>query len=200
MDAAASHYASPLPDDLIAVWRQVFERQQAFAEHAMKQLDDEGFFRAPGPGMNSVAVIVQHMTGNMLSRWTDFLTTDGEKSTRDRDAEFIAPEPTASSRAALMARWNAGWVALFAALDSLTASDLGRIVKIRSVPHPVHAAIARQLDHYAFHVGQINVIARLMVGTDRWQWFTLAPGATAAFNAKLFAGKDTHEAPSEWRS
>ncbi|MBX3323428.1 MAG: DUF1572 family protein [Phycisphaeraceae bacterium] len=200
MDAAASHYATPLPDDLIAVWRQVFERQQAFAEHAMKQLDDEGFFRAPGPGMNSIAIIVQHMAGNMLSRWTDFLTTDGEKPSRDRDAEFIAPEPTSSSRAALMARWNTGWAALSATLDALTPADLGRIVPIRSVPHPVHAAIARQLDHYAYHVGQINLIARLIVGTDRWQWFTIAPGATSAFNAKLFAGKGVQATPSKSKS
>jgi hypothetical protein len=84
-----------------------------------------------------------------------------------------------------MQRWEQGWSVLFATLGSLTTDDIHKIVTIRSVPHPVHAAIARQLDHYSFHIGQINIIARQLVGTDNWQWFTLPPGGTKAFNEKL---------------
>lgn len=169
----------------------VFTRQKAFAEHAFNQLDDPAFFRALAPGLNPVAVIARHMAGNLLSRWTNFLTTDGEKQTRDRDAELapypadMTPPQRAATRAQVMADWDRGWAALFAALDSLTEADLARTVTIRTVEHSVALAIMRQLDHYAFHVGQINTIARALVGTDNWKWFTLPPGTTAAFNAEL---------------
>ncbi|MFI4897076.1 MAG: DUF1572 family protein, partial [Phycisphaerales bacterium JB059] len=174
-----------------ATWRAVFERQKAFAEHAFNQLGDEQFFTVLAPGLNSVGVIARHMGANMLSRWTDFLTTDGEKPTRDRDAELApiddhtSPEQRSEARARIMDTWERGWSTLFATLDSLTESDLSRTVTIRSAPHSVHGAIARQLDHYAFHVGQINVIARQLVGTDDWTWFTLPPGGTRAFNERM---------------
>ncbi|MCA9302498.1 MAG: DUF1572 family protein [Phycisphaerales bacterium] len=184
-----TQFAEPLPSDMISVWKQVFERQKAFGEHAFDQLDDEQFFAVLSPGLNSCAVIANHLAGNMLSRWTDFLTTDGEKPSRDRDHEFDPPtEHSGGERARIMERWNAGWGRLFDALDGLTRADLSKIVTIRSVPHPVHAAVARQLDHYSFHIGQINIIARQLVGTDRWVWFTLPPGATKAFNEKLMGG------------
>lgn len=182
---AGHAYDQPLPSDVIAVWREVFARQKAFAEHAFAQLDDEGFFRVLAPGLNSVAVIANHVAGNLRSRFTDFLTTDGEKPDRDRDSEFVVPEPSPQARAAVMARWDAGWSALFATLDALTPADLHRTVLIRAVPHPVHAAVLRQIDHYAFHVGQINVIARMVVGTEHWKWFTIPPGGTRAFNERL---------------
>lgn len=173
----------------VASARTVFVRQRAFAEHALDQLNDEQFFTAIAPGLNSPAVIVQHLAGNLLSRWTDFLTTDGEKPTRDRDAEFEAPQPApaerAGVRAQVMQQWERGWAVLFAAFDALTDADLQRVVTIRTVEHSVALAIARQLDHYAFHVGQLNVIARFMVGTERWKWFTLPPGGTKAFNEQL---------------
>lgn len=171
--------------------RAVFARQQAFAEHAFQQLDDPAFFPPLAPGLNPVAVIARHMAGNLLSRWTDFLTTDGEKQARDRDAELapfaatMSPPERAAVRAEIMADWARGWAALFAALDSLTDADLARTITIRTVEHSVALAIMRQLDHYAFHVGQINLIARALVGTDNWKWFTLPPGGTAAFNAGL---------------
>jgi len=180
-----TRYTSPPPAELVPAWRAVFERQKAFGEHAFGQLDDAGFFRSPGEGLNSVAVIAQHIAGNLHSRFTDFLTTDGEKAWRDRDAEFVSPGPTGASRAHLMAQWESGWRTLFGALDALAPEDLSREVTIRGVPHPVHAALARAIDHYAFHVGQINVIARLHVGSAGWKWFTLPPGGTAAFNASL---------------
>ncbi|MCA9283483.1 MAG: DUF1572 family protein, partial [Phycisphaerales bacterium] len=165
-------YESAVAGDMISTWRAVFERQRAFAEHAFGQLDDERFFAVVAPGLNSVAVIARHMGGNMLSRWTDFLTTDGEKESRDRDAELeafpeeMSAEERATTRAQIMDLWSRGWAALSAALDELTDADLGKQVTIRGVPHAVHAALARQLDDYAFHVGQINIIARQLVGTE----------------------------------
>lgn len=177
-----------LPADLLMICRQLFDRQKAFAEHAFTQLDDEGFFRVLAPGLNSVAVIANHIAGNLRSRFTDFLTTDGEKPDRDRDAEFMPPQPSAAARAEIMARWDAGWSTLFATLDALTPADLHRTVLIRAVPHPVHAAMLRQIDHYAFHVGQINILARMIVGTENWKWFTLPPGGTKAFNERLMGG------------
>ena len=179
-------YSDPLPNDIVFVWRQLFERQRAFALHAFNQLNDEQFFTILAPGLNSCAIIANHLAGNMLSRWTDFLTSDGEKPTRDRDTEFELPtQLTAEQRSRIMERFEQGWQVLFDAIDSLNSEDLSKIVTIRKVEHPVHAAIARQLDHYSFHIGQINIIARQLVGTDAWEWFTLAPGATKAFNAKL---------------
>lgn len=173
----------------VASARTVFVRQKAFAEHALGQLSDEQFFTAIAPGLNSPAVVVQHLAGNLLSRWTDFLTSDGEKVTRDRDAEFEAPNPAPADRAAvraqIMQQWGRGWQTLFDTFDALSETDLARIVTIRTVEHSVALAIARQLDHYAFHVGQLNVIARFMVGTERWKWFTLPPGGSRAFNEQL---------------
>jgi len=169
----------------------VFNRQKAFAEHAFAQLDDPAFFATLAPGLNPVAVIARHMAGNLQSRWTDFLTTDGEKQTRDRDAELapypadMTPPERAAARAQVMTEWDRGWAILFTALDALTEADLARTVTIRTVEHSVALAIMRQLDHYAFHVGQINLIARALVGTDHWKWFTLPPGGTADFNAGL---------------
>lgn len=178
-------YSDGLTGDLIQTWVAVFQRQKAFAEHAFDQLDDKGFFRVPAEGLNSVAVIAQHMAGNMLSRWTDFLTTDGEKPTRDRESEFGPPNPSADGRRALMERWESGWEALFGAIKPLTQDDLQRTTTIRGAPHTVNAAVVRQIDHYGFHVGQINVIARLYVGTAKWRWFTVAPGESEAFNKQV---------------
>jgi len=181
-----AQYAKPLSNDMVTVWRQVFERQKAFGEHAFNQLSNEQFFAILAPGLNSCAIIANHLAGNMLSRRTDFLTTDGEKANRDRDTEFEPPaEHTSEERAKIMERWGLGWSVLFAALDSLTAEDLSKIITIRKVEHPVHAAVVRQIDHYSFHIGQINIIARQLVGTDEWKWFTLPPGGTKAFNKEL---------------
>jgi Protein of unknown function (DUF1572) len=181
-----TQFATPLPDDMIQVWVQVFGRQKAFGEHAFNQLADDQFFTILAPGLNSCAIIANHLAGNMLSRWTDFLTSDGEKATRDRDSEFDAPsEHTPEQRAKIMERWERGWKVLFQTLNGLSIEDLSKTVTIRSVPHSVHAAVARQLDHYSFHIGQINIIARQLVGTESWEWFTLPPGGTKAFNEKL---------------
>lgn len=179
-------YSQPLPSDMTAVWKQVFERQKAFGEHAFNQLSDDQFFVILAPGINSCAIIANHIAGNMLSRWTDFLTTDGEKITRDRDREFAPPaKRTALQRSQIMQRWVQGWETLFGTLESLTVDDLSKIVTIRKVDHPVHAAVARAIDHYSFHIGQINIVARQLVGTDDWKWFTIEPGGTKDFNTKL---------------
>lgn len=185
-DVMNHSYGDVLPEDMLQVWIQIFERQKAFGEHAFDQLADEQFFAVLAPGLNSCAIIANHIAGNQISRWTDFLTTDGEKPTRDRDTEFDPPaNHSPEERAKIMARWERGWAALFGTLDSLTVDDLSKIVKIRGVDHPVHAAVLRQIDHSSFHIGQINIIARQLVGTENWQWFTLAPGATKAFNKEL---------------
>ncbi|MBO6512895.1 MAG: DUF1572 family protein [Phycisphaerales bacterium] len=179
-------YNNALPDDSIQVWVQVFQRQKAFGEHAFNQLADDQFFTILAPGLNSCAIIANHIGGNLLSRFTDFLTSDGEKPTRDRESEFAPPsEHTKQARDEVMLRWERGWETLFDTLGSLRAEDLNSIVQIRKVDHPVHAAIARAIDHYSFHIGQINIIARQLVGTADWEWFTLAPGATEAFNRSL---------------
>lgn len=184
-----AQYAQLLPNDLIAIWLGVFERQKAFGEHAFNQLADEQFFTILAPGLNSCAIIANHIAGNLISRFTDFLTADGEKPDRDRDSEFNRPQThTPVARAKIMDRWETAWGVLFDTLGSLTIEDIGKVVTIRSVPHPVHAAMARAMDHYSFHIGQINIIARQLVGADQWQWFTLPPGGTRAFNAKLMGG------------
>lgn len=184
-----TQYTTALPDDMIAVWLSVFERQKAFAEHAFNQLSDEQFFTVLAPGLNSCAIIANHIAGNLISRFTDFLTTDGEKPDRDRDSEFEPPNAqTPEARVQIMQRWERGWGILFGTLAALTVDDIAKTVTIRSVPHPVHAAMARAMDHYSFHIGQINIIARQQVGTDAWEWFTLPPGGTKAFNARLMGG------------
>src|SRR6185503_13391600 len=129
-----------------------FKRLQSLADGAMSQLSDEQFFAVPSPGDNSVAVIVKHVGGNLVSRWTDFLTSDGEKPGRDRDTEFrIVADDT---RKHLLQVWTHGWTTLSEALEPLGDSDMARVVTIRGEPLTVLQAVNRQLTHYAYHVGQ----------------------------------------------
>ena len=155
----------------------------------MGQLSDADFFARPslgrGTNVNSVAIIVQHLAGNMASRWTDFLASDGEKPWRDREAEFAEPDPTSASRDDLVRQWAKGWDLLLDTVAQLNEDDLNATVTIRSKPHSVVAALLRQLDHYATHVGQIVTTARLFVPESEWRYFTLRPGETAAFNAAM---------------
>jgi hypothetical protein len=130
----------------------VFRLYKKYAEGAMAQISDEQLFVTLDPESNSVALIVKHMTGNMRSRWTDFLTTDGEKPDRNRDTEFVDPPAT---REALLESWENGWNLVFSALEPLTDADLGRTVTIRGEAHSVMQAINRQIAHYAQHAGQI---------------------------------------------
>jgi len=133
------------------------------AEGAMEQVNDDQLFHSIDEESNSIAIIVKHMTGNMRSRWTDFLTSDGEKADRNRDGEFEEP---AKSRAELMDVWNRGWSLVFQAIEPLEESDLSRSVTIRGEAHSVMQAINRQVAHYASHVGQILFLAKHFRGRD----------------------------------
>jgi uncharacterized damage-inducible protein DinB len=158
--------------------RSRFQSQKRLAERAFAQIDFEQMRRPLDPRTNSIAVIMKHMAGNMLSRWTDFLTTDGEKPWRDRDSEFV---DSFQSQDELADFWERGWHCLFATIDSLKCDDLSKTVFIRGEPHTVLDAIHRQLDHYGYHVGQIVMIARIHAG-DQWKILTIPLGASAEYN------------------
>lgn len=143
---------------------------KAQAEKAIAQIDDPQFFAMLDADANSIALIMKHVTGNMRSRWADFLTTDGEKTDRDRDAEF--EREAADTREAILARWEAAWELLFNTLSSLQPVDLGRTVTIRNEPHTVVQAINRQVSHYSAHVGQIVLLAKHFAG-QRWQTLSM---------------------------
>ncbi len=163
----------------------LFRKYKKMAEAAMAQLTEEQLYATLDDGMNSVAQLAKHISGNMRSRWTDFLTTDGEKPDRDRDSEFVDPPAT---RAALMENWEAGWAIMFAALEPLTDVDLGRTITIRGEEHSVLQAINRQLTHYAGHVAQIVFLAKHLAGKN-WKALTVPKGKSAEFNARVAAGE-----------
>jgi len=158
-----------------------FEGQKSLAEEAIRQLSNDNLQKQLHPVVNSVAVIMKHMAGNMLSRWTDFLTTDGEKEWRHRDQEFV---DEFQSREEMMKYWQSGWQCLFHAIESLDSHDLEKIVTIRGENHTVYDAIIRQLDHYGYHIGQIVLTARLLVGDGPWQTLSIARGESNQYNAK----------------
>lgn len=162
----------------------LFRKMKQQAERALAQVNDEQFFAQLDAEANSLALIVKHIAGNAHSRWTDFLTSDGEKADRRRDSEFeIEPGNT---RAALMERWERGWQYLFDALAPFGADDLMRTVRIRNEEHTVLQAINRQLAHYASHVGQIVLLAKHYAG-PRWQTLSIPRGKSEEFNAKMRA-------------
>ena len=140
-----------------------FNRYKTLAEKAFAQLGDADFHWLPNKESNSAAVIIKHVSGNMVSRWTDFLTTDGEKPGRDRTAEFT---DDIASRQELISRWDRGWKCLFDAIAHLSEDDLMKTVTIRGEPHSVVQAINRQMAHYAYHVGQIVYIAKQLRAKD----------------------------------
>lgn len=140
------------------------------ADGAMAQVDVRQFFAVIDPDANSIALIVKHVSGNMRSRWTDFLTSDGEKSDRDRDVEF--ERGSADSREAILARWEAAWDLLFKTIAALGPDDLGRTVTIRNEPHTVVQAINRQTSHYSAHIGQIVLLAKHFAGPN-WQTLSI---------------------------
>ncbi len=150
--------------DYLTSARKQFEYYKQLGEKTFAQLTDEQLFWQYNEESNSIAMIVKHLCGNMLSRWTDFLTSDGEKEWRQRDAEF---ESYFTTREELLNRWNEGWDCLFKALDSMTIDDLGKEIYIRNESHTVLAAINRQLAHYPYHIGQIVYIGK-MVCDAKW--------------------------------
>lgn len=163
----------------------LFRYYKKLSEGAMEQLSDEQLFTALDEEMNSIAIIVKHMAGNMRSRWTDFLTSDGEKPDRNRDTEFVAPPAT---RAELMRVWNDGWERIFQALEPLSDADLEREVFIRSEPHSVMQAVNRQIAHYAYHCGQIVFLAKHLKGNN-WKTLSVPRNRSAEFNRKVLAGE-----------
>ncbi|HEY3492626.1 MAG TPA: DUF1572 family protein [Solirubrobacterales bacterium] len=154
---------------------------KGLADKALAQVKDEDFAVTLDPESNSLAMIIQHMAGNLRSRWTDFLTSDGEKPDRNRDAEF---EPHETSRADLLASWDEGWTRLFEALDGLTAEDLGKTVTIRSEPHTVVQAINRGIAHAAYHVGQITFLAKHFV-SENWKTLSIPRGKSREFTQDM---------------
>jgi hypothetical protein len=155
------------------------------AERAMDQIADEQLFETLDGDANSIAVIVKHIAGNMRSRWTDFLTSDGEKPDRNRDSEFVDPP---ASRAALLQIWEDGWARVFGALEPLSDADLGRTITIRGEPHSVMQAINRQVAHYPHHIGQIVLLAKHFT-RDKWQSLSIPKNKSAEFNSKVAAGE-----------
>ena len=163
----------------------LFRYYKRLADDAIAQAPDQGLFAVLDAESNSIATIVKHLAGNMRSRWTDLLTTDGEKPDRNRDTEFETPP---ASRDELVVMWEAGWKRLFDALQALAESDLGRTVQIRGEPHSVMQAINRQMGHYAYHVGQIVYLAKHYAGSN-WKALTVPRGKSAQYNARLASGR-----------
>ncbi len=169
---------SCLQDSLV-----LFRQYKKLAEDAMTQVTEEQLCAVLDPEMNSIALIVKHLAGNMRSRWTDFLTTDGEKPDRNRDSEFVDPP---RSHAELMALWERGWNYVFAALGPLTDADLGRTVRMRGEAHSVMQAVHRQVAHYACHCGQIVFLAKHLQHAQ-WKSLSVPRGRSAEYNARMAA-------------
>jgi hypothetical protein len=159
----------------------IFRNYKKLGERAMEQVTDQQLVIAIDEEANSIAIIVKHMAGNMRSRWTDFLTTDGEKPDRNRDSEFIDPPAT---RAALMEVWENGWSHVFRALEPLSDADLTRTITIRGEPHSVMQAINRQIAHYAHHVGQIVLLAKHFAH-HHWESLSIPRNRSAEVNQKV---------------
>jgi hypothetical protein len=163
----------------------LFRHYKKVAEGAMEQVTDEQLVAVLDPEMNCIAAIVKHMAGNMRSRWTDFLTSDGEKPDRNRDSEFVEPP---SGRNDLMKLWESGWNCLFSALEPLCPADLRRTITIRGEAHSVLQAINRQIAHYSYHCGQIVFLAKHFQ-YPRWKSLSTPRGQSAKFNQQVSAGK-----------
>ncbi|MBJ6369832.1 DUF1572 family protein [Snuella sedimenti] len=159
-----------------------FQYYKSLGDKTFEQLDFDELNKEFAQDANSISIIVKHLVGNMLSRWTNFLTEDGEKEWRQRDLEF---EATFTSKDELIKNWNTGWNCLFNALEPLTTSDLERVIYIRNQGHTVIEAINRQLMHYAYHVGQIVFIGKLIKG-DQWQSLSIPKGHSTTYNDKKF--------------
>ena len=158
-----------------------FQRYENLGRRTMEQLSDKDLFYQPGKEVNSIAVIVKHLHGNMMSRWTNFMTEDGEKEWRNRDGEF---EDTLKSRDEVDRLWADGWNLVFEALENLSEPELEKKVIIRGEEHSVIAATNRQLCHYAYHVGQMVEIGKMLLG-ESWENLSIPRGKTAEFNKMM---------------
>ncbi|HEX4962313.1 MAG TPA: DUF1572 family protein [Thermoanaerobaculia bacterium] len=171
-DSPASLYLKDVVDQ--------FFKLKDLGDKALAQVGDEDLFTVLDPESNSLAILLQHMAGNLRSRWTDFLNSDGEKPDRDRDSEFEVAGSITRER--LMERWEEGWRCLFQALAALSEEDLAMTILIRAEPHSVIKAINRQLTHYGYHVGQIVFLAKHFA-SDHWKTLSVPRGGSSAFNA-----------------
>src|SRR6185437_2626348 len=170
-----------MPFDYLTSAKQNFKKYKLLGEKAMEQLNAENLFWQYNEQSNSIAIIVQHLSGNMLSRWTNFLTEDGEKEWRERDAEF---EKIIETKEELLTKWNAGWNCLLATLDGLTNEVLDKTIYIRKEPLVVIDAINRQISHYCYHVGQIVYLSKMLAG-DQWNSLSIKKGDSKEFNEKI---------------
>lgn len=160
-----------------------FQYYKLLAEKTFEQLSEEELFRKPHEDGNSIAMIVNHISGNMLSRWTDFLTTDGEKEWRNRDQEF---EDIIKTKAEMLKKWEKGWACLFDALRQIDEANFGQIIYIRNQGHTITEAINRQLGHYPYHIGQIVFLGKMLKAAS-WKSLTVPKGQSEAFNKEKFA-------------
>ncbi len=163
--------------------KKQFEYYKSLGDKTFSQVTDDQLFFIYNDDSNSIAILVKHLWGNMLSRWTDFLTSDGEKEWRNRDAEF---ENDIRDRQELLEKWNEGWSCLFDTIDQLTVSDLERIIYIRNQGHTVTEAINRQLAHYSYHVGQIVFLGK-MLSNMGWNSLSIPKGNSDNYNKEKFS-------------
>ena len=164
--------------EFVSATINAFEANKRLADRAIEQVPDDKLHVALDENTNSIAVIMKHVAGNLVSRWTDFLTTDGEKPGRNRDDEFV---DSLGSRAKILDHWERGWACLFGTLKSLKPEDLGKTVVIRGEPHSVPLAMERSLGHTCYHIGQIVQVARIHAG-DNWNTLTIPKGGSEQFN------------------
>lgn len=172
-----------MKNDYLESVKKQFEYYKILGEKTFAQLSDDELFWQYNDESNSIAILVKHVWGNMLSRWTDFLTTDGEKEWRKRDEEF---DNDIANRAELLAKWNEGWTCLFNAINPLTENDLTQEIFIRNQGHTITEAINRQLAHYSYHVGQIVFIGK-MLRNDKWTSLSIPKGSSKEYNADKFS-------------
>lgn len=183
----------------LADFERKFAEIRSESERAITQLDAAAIRRSLNGDVNSVAIIMKHVGGNLRSRFTDFLASDGEKPWRDREAEFVDDFPPGEQgRAAALEAWCAGWQSLERTLAALTDADLRRTICIRGEPHSVALALARAVAHLGYHQGQITLIARMLVGTSSWKTISIPRGGTSAHHAAL--GFDPHQRVHSSRS
>jgi len=172
-----------MQENYIESIKKQFAYYKMLGDKTFDQIEESDIFWQYNTESNSIAIIVKHLWGNMMSRWTDFLTTDGEKTWRNREAEF---EADIQDKAELLAKWNEGWACLFTALDSINSTNFDTTIYIRNMGHTIVEAINRQLAHYAYHIGQIVFVGRMIKG-EQWQSLSIPKGKSQAYNQKKFA-------------
>lgn len=158
-----------------------FKYYKQLGEKTFEQLQADQLFWVPNENSNSIAIIVQHLHGNMMSRWTDFLNSDGEKEFRKRDQEF---EIIIHDKSEMLDRWEEGWNCLFHALSTITSQNFDQLVYIRNIGHSIIEAVNRQLAHYAYHIGQIVLMGKLVA--ENWTSLSIPKGQSKAYNQKKF--------------